>query len=206
MRVYVFVYSNTHGFSRTHLTRSVVLPDRVLPRTTTPQEIAEFHRQSGNFPRPFAPSKPFALAPPDRSSLFSTLSGSNPRLSTLSTTSSIDPTSTRKVRQTYTPILPDELLIAPSERLMVVQSFDDGWCVVGRPLPLPNHASQPKSLFKTPFPSPPADVELGVVPAWCFLKNTKAERPVRSSSLGITIQVDGPGVAARDDLVSWSNF
>jgi hypothetical protein len=48
---------------------------------------------------------------------------------------------------------------------------------------------------------------LGVVPAWCFLKPVKglrAERPVRSTSLGITVQMDaGP---ARDSLVSWSNF
>lgn len=55
-----------------------------------------------------------------------------------------------------------------------------------------------------------SNVELGMVPAWCFLKQVKglrAERPVRSSSLGVTVQMDGhSGETQRNDLISWSNF
>ena len=116
--------------------------------------------------------------------------------------------STRKVRQLYEPVLPDEILINLGEQLTVVQSFDDGWCVVGRENSSFVHTA--KSLFKT-TPEPENNVELGVVPAWCFLKPVKglrAERPVRSSSLGITVNLDAPGFgnSSRNDLASWSNF
>ncbi len=39
---------------------------------------------------------------------------------------------TRKVRQVFDPVLPDEILVKLGEQLTIVQSFDDGWCVVGR--------------------------------------------------------------------------
>lgn len=101
--------------------------------------------------------------------------------------------------------MPDELLLTSiGEQLRVVQSFDDGWCVVGRKNGLVLQTA--KSLFKSP-PLPENDVELGVVPAWCFIKpmnGVRVERPVRSSSLGITVNMERP--TARDDLVSWSNF
>jgi hypothetical protein len=75
--------------------------------------------------------------------------------------------------------------------LTVVNSFDDGWCVVGR-----------DSVFK------PGEVELGAIPAWCFMKpvqGLRAERPMRTSSLGVTITVESES-GARDDVMSWSNF
>ncbi len=101
--------------------------------------------------------------------------------------------------------MPDELLLTSiGEQLRIVQSFDDGWCVVGRKNGLVLQTA--KSLFKS-TPLPENDVELGVVPAWCFIKpmnGVRVERPVRSSSLGITVNMEGP--SARDDLVSWSNF
>lgn len=54
------------------------------------------------------------------------------------------------------------------------------------------------------------DVEMGAVPAWVFVKpvkGLKAERPMRSSSLGVTVEMDaGPGFSSREELVSWSNF
>jgi hypothetical protein len=125
---------------------------------------------------------------------------------TSSTTSSQTERHVRKVRQLYTPVLPDELLLCTlGEKLNVIQSFDDGWCVVGRAGPAfnPNH----RSLFgRSPKPEG-EDVELGVVPAWCFLKPVKgvaAERPMRSSSLGVTVQVAAPG--GREETISWSNF
>ena len=77
--------------------------------------------------------------------------------------------------------------------MTVVQNFDDGWCIVGR-----------DSMLK------PGDVELGAVPAWCFLKpvpGLRAERPMRVSSLGVTVNLDGPPTLdPRDNVMSWSNF
>lgn len=67
-----------------------------------------------------------------------------------------------------------------------------GWCIVGR---------------DSPFNK--GEVELGACPAWCFVKpvkGLKAERPIRASSLGVTVQLDGPQYTSRDELVSWSNF
>jgi len=220
-------------FSRDNLTSSIVLPNKAITRPTAElrEDILEYHRQSGTFPRPFAP-RPFSFAlsagspsptgrpstlNPDGSSLardsFMSVSSSYSRFSVMSSNSSVisSPTtgSTRKVRQLFSPVLPDELLLGRlGEKLVVVQSFDDGWVVVGRE----NNLATPmaKSLFKSPSGPPvESNIEMGVVPAWCFLKPVKglrAERPVRSSSLGITVQMDGPGFSSRDEIMSWSNF
>ncbi|KAJ7227108.1 hypothetical protein GGX14DRAFT_628210, partial [Mycena pura] len=209
-------------FSREQLTRSVVLPDKALTRPergAVNQDVLEYHRQSGNFPKPFtfalAAGSPVPSKSPRsswiRSSVASSLS--NNRFSVISSSSSIETTSAagtpRKVRQLFAPVLPDELLLTClGERLTVVQAFDDGWVVVGRANSA--FASATKSLFKSASGAPAeTDVELGVVPAWCFLKPVKglrAERPVRSSSLGITIQMEDPGFSSRDEILSWSNF
>jgi len=111
----------------------------------------------------------------------------------------------RKVRQLFDAVLPDELLLMKiGEPLAIMQSFDDGWCVVGRQNGLMVNTA--KSLFKS-APQQESNIELGVVPAWCFIKpmsGVRVERPVRSTSLGITVNMDGP--ATRSDLISWSNF
>ena len=138
----------------------------------------------------------------------SSFMSSHSRFSVMSGTSTISTTSgtTRKVRQLFEPVLPDELLPSLGEQLTVVQSFDDGWCVVGRANSTFIHTA--KSLFK-PSSEPDQNIELGVVPAWCFLKPVKglrAERPIRSTSLGVTINMDGPANTSRNELVSWSNF
>lgn len=125
---------------------------------------------------------------------------------TSSFNSSITLGTLRKVRQLFDPVLPDELVTRVGEQLTVVQSFDDGWCVVGRESG--SLIQSAKSLFKTTSVAEP-DVEMGVVPAWCFLKPVKglrAERPVRSSSLGITVNINAPSLSDRGNLVSWSNF
>jgi hypothetical protein len=209
-------------FSRSHLTQSVVLPDKVLIRpspSAPPAEIIDYHRESGNLPRPFS----FALnagteGPPrpqsnnNRGSWISFLSasGSGPsRFSVMSSSSTVDSTrssgTNRKIRQGFSPVLPDELLVSVGEKLTVVQSFDDGWCVVARDGG--NTFAQAKSLFK-PAESQ-SNVEMGVVPEWCFLKpvvGLKGERPIRSTSLGITVQMERPGFSSREELMSWSNF
>lgn len=151
-----------------------------------------------------------------RFSVFSATSSFNESLS--SSTAGGAGRAIRKIRQVFSPVLPDELLITVGEQLMVFQSFDDGWCVVGRESGL--LMPQPKGLFggvrgsRAVFghtgvgTESGSNVELGMVPAWCFLKSVKglrAERPVRSSSLGVTVQMNQTG-AERNDLISWSNF
>jgi hypothetical protein len=98
-----------------------------------------------------------------------------------------------KVRQLFSPVLPDELVLSLGERVVVMKTFDDGWCVVGR-----------DSLIK------PGDIEMGAVPAWCFVKpvkGLKASRPMRTTSLGVTVEIEsGPGFSSREEVISWSNF
>ncbi|KAF5371846.1 hypothetical protein D9615_009545 [Tricholomella constricta] len=198
------------GFSRERIDSSVVLPDKVLqspPKLHTSSDVMNYHRQSGTFPKPFS----FALsvgAPTGNRQSFMTHQS---RFSVVSTSSSVDsnPTSgtARKVRQLFDPVLPDELLLMHlGEQLTLVQSFDDGWCLVGRESS--TLVASAKSLFK-PNVAPENDVELGVVPAWCFIRSApglRAERPIRSTSLGITVQLNAPGFSSRDNVISWSNF
>jgi len=183
------------------------MPSRVLTRPiATKQEIVDYHSNEGNLPRPFAPFS-FALqagnTPPvgkrgstasvltvSRDSFLSVGSHSN-RFSIASTISTSSQSGRRKVQQNFDPVLPDELVVSLGERLTVMQSFDDGWCIVGRP------AMMNKD-----------EIELGAVPAWCFLKPVKglrAERPMRIGSLGVTVQLEAPN-PGRDQVMSWSNF
>lgn len=206
---------------------TIASPERAAMQAppTIRDDVLEYHRQSGSFPRPFAP-KPFAfaMAASPRSSMdrvsFMSMSSHNShnRFSVLSAASStlagsMTTGNARKVRQIFSPILPDELLITRvGEQLTVIQSFDDGWCVVGRENSA--FAAPVRTLFGKPVTAAGTgaeggNVELGVVPAWCFVKPVKglrAERPVRGSSLGITVQMDAPGAESRNELMSWSNF
>lgn len=183
------------------------MPSRVLSRpSVSKQEIVEYHRTEGNLPRPFAPFS-FALQAGttpsvgkrgstasvltvSRNSFLSMNSHSN-RFSIASTISSASQSGRRKVHQSFDPVLPDEFVVSLGERLVVMQSFDDGWCIVGRPAVMNKD-----------------EVELGAVPAWCFLKPVKglrAERPMRIGSLGVTVQLDAPA-SEREQVMSWSNF
>ncbi|KAJ6619672.1 hypothetical protein B0H10DRAFT_2024348 [Mycena sp. CBHHK59/15] len=209
------------SFSREQLTHSVVLPEKAIihpTRGATNEDILDFHRQSGTYPKPFtfaltAPASSGSPSPRSSWVRYSGASSVNNRFSVISSSSSVDSTPTagtpRKVRQLFSPVLPDELLLTSlGEQLTVVQAFDDGWVVVGRANSM--FASTARSLFKSSSgASAESDVELGVVPAWCFLKPVKglrAERPIRSTSLGITVQMDGPAFSSRDEILSWSNF
>lgn len=215
-------------FSRDHLTASVVLPHKnVLPLNATKDEILQYHIASGTMTRPFlmAPGGGSTFAPPRphsptgttarpistvsfvsaagrspsprRTSFFGFGGGSTSRpmsvASTFSTVSSVFGGGGRKVRQLFSPVLPDELVVSLSEKLMVIKTFDDGWCIVGR-----------DSLLK------PGEAEMGAVPSWCFVKpvkGLKASRPMRTTSLGVTVEIEsGPGFSSRDELISWSNF
>ena len=146
----------------------------------------------------------------------------------------------RRVLQTYTPILPDELVIQPGDKVVLIHSFDDGWCVVGRKLKstgkplsstnpnpftrtanqhlpnahlqkyLPKHSQSLSSISAVSTGDVAhANLELGTVPAWCFLPPTKgliAVGPMRGSSLGSTVNNDNGYSGNREDVISWSNF
>ncbi|KAG6857218.1 hypothetical protein H0H87_007637 [Tephrocybe sp. NHM501043] len=187
--------------------QDIVLPGGVLqppPRAHASEDVIDYHRQSGTFP------KPFSLALSAASFSAHTHSSDRNRFSVYSTTSSIDTNPTvgtvRRVRQAFDPVLPDELVIRDGESLTLVQSFDDGWCIVGR-----DNASvvmDAKSLFRPNTVAGQA-IELGVIPAWCFIRpapGLRAERPIRSTSLGITVKLNAPESSCRDNVISWSNF
>ncbi|KZT02624.1 uncharacterized protein LAESUDRAFT_762743 [Laetiporus sulphureus 93-53] len=188
---------------RSPLSNSVTMPPRVaLRKNATEEEIVQYYSSQGRLPRPFAPftasngdsnrlSAVSALRPQSTGSFFSMVSSySSRRGSTASSLSAFDDGHKRKVRQLFHPTLPDELFLSLGERIAVINSYDDGWCIVGR-----------DSMLK------PGDVELGAVPSWVFMKAVKglrAERPIRTSSLGVTVTLDAPG--PRQDVISWSNF
>ncbi|KAG2083535.1 hypothetical protein BD769DRAFT_621834 [Suillus cothurnatus] len=118
----------------------------------------------------------------------------------------------RSVRQFFQPVLPDELpLSRVGEQLHVLQSFDDGWCLVAQ-----NNTNRSRSSLSIFNPSRLSarvessgdNVQLGFVPAWVFIKPTKGlrvERPIRSSSAG-ALQAGSDAPESRDAVISWSNF
>jgi hypothetical protein len=98
----------------------------------------------------------------------------------------------QRIHQIFTPILPDELrLTRLGECVAVIKYFDDGWCIVSRPKRrTPHHSNN-----EPPYTAKPDanGVELGAVPAWCFVKQVgglRSERPIRRSSLGIILGVE----------------
>lgn len=193
----------TNGFSRHMINSTVILPEKAILNPAHPKPFTRTSASLSPSAGALLPNLNSWEVPQTRNSFMSTKSYS--RFSSMSGVSTISTSSgtSRKVRQTFEPVLPDELLPSLGERLTVVQSFDDGWCVVGRENSTFVHTA--KSLFKSQEPG--GNIELGVVPAWCFLKPVKglrAERPIRSSSLGVTINMEGP--SSRNDMISWSNF
>ncbi|KAF8623647.1 hypothetical protein AX17_007346 [Amanita inopinata Kibby_2008] len=113
----------------------------------------------------------------------------------------------RKVQQLFNPVMPDELFLSTAgEPLTVIQSYDDGWCLIARERGISGPTA--KSIFGQN--SIPGDnIEIGVVPAWCFIRSVKGlrvERPIRRSSLGISVQLQGHAFLSRDQVISWSNF
>ena len=144
-------------------------------------------------PKDSRSSRRSTLLRPLSTASFLSVSSAYSTKSRTSVLSGLDEGNKRKVRQLFAPTLPDELVLSLGERVTIVNTFDDGWCVVGR-----------DSVFS------PGEVELGAIPAWCFLKPVKglrAERPMRVSSLGVTVNLDSnPTMGPRDDVMSWSNF
>jgi len=202
-------------FSRDQLTASIILPNQQIIRPdATKDDIMRYHIASGTMTRPFSvaslalpspkfpPSRPISIVSfqnpaggnvsPRRASFFSFGNHRSSVASSASNVSSMFGVEGRKIRQLFTPVLPDELVLSLGEKVTLVKAFDDGWCIVGR-----------DSFIK------PGEVEMGAVPAWCFVKpvkGLKASRPMRTSSLGVTVELDGPGFSSREEVISWSNF
>lgn len=123
------------------------------------------------------------------------------------------------VVQTFQPLLPDELGLREGERLGVLRHFDDQWCIVTRETLRSN-----PGVGGTPRLNSGV-LEIGACPAWVFETRRPPEgftRPMRSSSLGVTVSMRMPATApipepaapaapakpwaAREEVISWSNF
>lgn len=137
-------------------------------------------------------------------------------------------TRVRTVVRAFTPLMPDELVLRPGEELAVLQEFDDRWCVVAREGLGSNGAPTPPGLDNDdPVTSNVAAdgqsttgssgsarsrkrvLEVGVCPIWVFDEapppgqRREYERPMRSTSLSITVSMKLPPlhlspVSARD--------
>ncbi|KAG8829153.1 hypothetical protein FRC17_007054 [Serendipita sp. 399] len=113
----------------------------------------------------------------------------------------------KTVVRAFAPLLPDELVLRPGEELVVLQEFDDGWCVVAREGLGSNGAPTPPGLdsdevgdaYSTGSSSSRGKrvIEMGTCPSWVFDEPTFAGddvfvRPMRSTSLGITVSMRLP--------------
>ncbi|KAH9994757.1 hypothetical protein BJV77DRAFT_992936 [Russula vinacea] len=184
------------------LTASIVLPHQNIIRPdVTKDDIMRYHMASGTMTRPFSsaantlvpPASPMgaAMRPISIVSFQSAAGGgTSPRRTSFfgfgNRPSSVASSVTSNVSSMFG-------VEGRKIRQLFSPAFDDGWCIVGRD-------SQLKA----------GDVEMGAVPAWCFVKpvkGLKASRPMRTSSLGVTVQIDaGPGFSSREECISWSNF
>ena len=128
-------------FSREQMADGIVIPEKAILRPDASRdEIIEHYAAEGKMPRPFAPfmTGEGGLQPPPspgelsdkRSSTASWISFSMPhmprnsflsahsnRTSVSSISASVDEGNKRRVRQVFTPVLPDELVISLGERL-----------------------------------------------------------------------------------------
>jgi hypothetical protein len=121
------------------------------------------------------------------------------------------------VVETFQPLLPDELGLRKGERLGVLRHFDDQWCIVTRETPRSN-----PGIGGVPG-SNTGVLEIGACPAWVFESRRPPggfTRPMRSSSLGVTVSMKMPVTAPpvpepaaplrpwaeREEVISWSNF
>ena len=129
----------------------------------------------------------------------------------------------RTVVRAFAPLLPDELVFRPGEELAVLQEFDDGWCVVAREglgssgvptppgLPDPEDALLPAGDSSSTTGSSTSSrrriLEVGTCPAWVFddaSPHGEFTRPMRSTSLGITVSMRLPPVAAPHSILGGS--
>ncbi|KAF8589366.1 hypothetical protein K439DRAFT_402255 [Ramaria rubella] len=172
--------------SRHNLTQSIVLP---MPLPPVPAAR----------PRPPKVASPMLWSRSSFvSSLRSSFSSARPGASDL-----------RKVRRVFAPLLPDELVLRPGEKLSLIQSYNDGWCTVGRKSPFHAPALSKANGYGFGQGYTADEIEVGVVPAWVFETAPRGcaepARPIREESLGIKLVGAGEG-GVREEVISWSNF
>ncbi|KAG8213373.1 hypothetical protein J3R82DRAFT_11865 [Butyriboletus roseoflavus] len=115
------------------------------------------------------------------------------------------PSQVRPVRQLFVPALPDELaLVRYGEGLTVFRSFDDDWCLVTRDKTRSSWVSPPP-IWKT---NNGDNVDIGLVPAWVFIKPLKGitvTRPFRNESINaLHLGQNWAPAPTRDAVISWS--
>ena len=131
----------------------------------------------------------------------------------------------KTVLRAFAPLLPDELVLRSGEELVVLQEFDDGWCVVAREGFGSSGAPTPPGLDPDDLVSPTADgnsiagsnssrgkrvLEMGTCPCWVFdetrPQDAEFARPMRSTSLGVTVSMRlpaAPGSVSGGDSFSF---
>lgn len=199
------------------MTASIIFPDRVLIRQIPPSDLGHEDGFDARQP-PISPLNPnFRFS---QASMYSTHSqlppphGPYSRSSFSSTCSG--PLHSRPVRQLFDPVLPDEFpLTRLGDYLSILESFDDGWCLVVRDTSRSRRSSLASTILairgkNSSNPSIDANqAEVGLVPAWVFVKPMKGltvERPMRSSSVDALQPGLGAPGPSRDTMISWSNF
>lgn len=224
-----------NAFSRENMTASVVLPDRVFLRQA-------YSAGPSSAPAPFAQSQAVSTPDPHIQAPISPLNLSHLRLSHVSTHSTHSPIArpsfmhsrtssfsvgsagsasshSRPVRQLFEPVLPDELsLTRLGEYFTILESFDDGWCLVIKDNSRPRRSSITSAILafrgrnSTALSGDTAEgtqLDIGLVPAWVFVKPMKGltvERPMRVSSVDALKLGLGGAEPSRDTMVSWSHF
>ncbi|KAI6108310.1 hypothetical protein F5141DRAFT_108930 [Pisolithus sp. B1] len=224
-----------NAFSRENMTASIVLPDRVLLRQA-------YSAGPSSTPALFVQSQPISASDPPLQAPISPLNLAHFRLSRVSTHSTHSPVAhpsfmqsrtssfsvgsagsasshSRPVRQLFEPVLPDELpLTRLGEYFAILESFDDGWCLVVRDNSRPRRSSITSAILalrgrnSNALSADAAEgthLDIGLVPAWVFVKPMKGltvERPMRVSSVDALKLGLGGAEPTRDTIVSWSHF
>lgn len=222
----VLIYSSAPPpFSRVGITPSLVLPQKSITRKPYPHGLSDkavvlsrfepspaystlsFQHPLSNassHPRTMSILNPAHSRHSRSSSGFSTYTPNSPPpgLVRLSSVSTVFPSQPRPVHQLFEPALPDELALTRyGEGLVVLKSFDDGWCLVAR--------DTSRSFRASYLSTNNSDkVDIGLVPAWVFVERLEGNtitRPFRSTSVNALHLVQKP-VDARNAVISWSYF
>jgi len=105
--------------------------------------------------------------------------------------------------QPFQHLLPDEFDVKIGDKLSLLQTFDDGWCICV--------AEKPTGLSS----SLNEDITMGCVPLWVFERmsyGSPCMREMRGTSLAVTVEIKptGPRSAGvpwdQTNTISWSNF
>lgn len=205
-------HQNAPTFNRERLTISVAPPEKTVthnigpvsepsnraaipsPRSPTPQNA---NTASGSHAQPLIPRPilPYIRRSQESADPISPPLHPPPGLWSrpTSSASSMSSSQARSVRQLFKPVLPDELpLTRVGEYLNVLESFEDGWCLVIREIWRARRSSFASMLSfldrDRQIANSSNQLHIGVVPAWVFVKPLKGltvERPIRSSSVNV---------------------